>query len=120
MHRCLRIDEIVQQVANWIKLDGPTRDGSGGQDHNGAHSGQWLLHMALTCRGFREHALNALWRELWDLTPFLYTFPSGVVQKVPWHIGVTNIRNGLTPSATKSKEYWVRPTILNINHLNGN
>lgn len=119
MHPCLRIDEIVQQVADWIKADGPSYNGNFGQDRDGTYGGnQWLLHMALTCRGFREHALTALWRELWDLTPFFCTFPSGVVEKRMLYVGEVKEENGVVqpapgfiPEEERWNEHWVYPFV---------
>lgn len=54
MHRCLRIVEILEHVAENIEVTA---------DH------LTMLNMALTCQVFYEPAINVLWRSLPDLEP---------------------------------------------------
>ena len=60
MHRCLRIDEIVRNIA--FSKDVLYRSD--------------FLNMALTCKAFHEPAMDALWEKMGpDLMPTLLLLP---------------------------------------------
>lgn len=58
MHPCLQIDEILQLITTNIER------------------GSALVAMASTSRGFYEHAVNEIWKELSDLVPLVKCLPS--------------------------------------------
>lgn len=59
MHCYLRIDEVLQGIADIFELENP----------------KTLLHMSLTCRAFFDPAMNALWRTLPDSEYLIRVLP---------------------------------------------
>lgn len=59
--RYLNIQEICQRVAGHVNID-----------QGGLSS---LVALALTCRAFKEPALDALWSDIKDISPYIRLFP---------------------------------------------
>ncbi|KAG6810990.1 hypothetical protein H0H92_009530 [Tricholoma furcatifolium] len=95
MHRCLQIPEILNSIFSQIIDTKPTED-------------RWvqfpgsiaLVNIALTCRSFKEPALNVLWRSILGLDPILRCLPSDAVNiieeakdiPVAWRTGTRGLR----------------------------
>jgi hypothetical protein len=60
MHRCLQIYELQSHIFDYIYSVEPA----------------CLAILARTCRTFNEAALEILWRELEDISPFIKSLPS--------------------------------------------
>ena len=60
MHRCLEIPEILELIFRQVD-DGSCCD---------------TLHLVLTCRHFKNHALSLLWRSLESPAPLFMAMPS--------------------------------------------
>lgn len=72
MHRCLQIDYILYIVAHHLERQVGVRIPECVVD---------LLNMALTCRTFREPALDALWKQPDDLGLVLRILPERTIEK---------------------------------------
>ena len=66
MHRCLNIVELQSQIFEYCA-------------HFGLKS---VAVLAQTCRAFHESALEILWRELEDISPFIKMLPSHLWREV--------------------------------------
>lgn len=66
MHRCLQIVELQNQIFEYCADLGL---GS-------------IAALARTCQAFRESALEILWRELEDVSPFVKMLPSHIWREV--------------------------------------
>ncbi|GJE98874.1 hypothetical protein PsYK624_151110 [Phanerochaete sordida] len=91
MHRCLKVHEIIQLIAEALNTDRYATQ-------------QSVLNLGKTCRAFYDPAMNVLWRVLHDFTPLLRCFPKGVVMGA-------NDRERY--GGRHCASYWVR-TVLSV------
>ena len=68
MHSCLRIPEILSNIFSYI-FDSPPS------------STVALAYLAITCRDFREPALDLLWRSQSSLSSLIKCLPSDAILK---------------------------------------
>lgn len=73
MHRCLRVDEIVRNIADLHISEGHKSD---------------VAHLAFSCRTLYDPVMDALWRELNSLQPLLRCLPEKFRHIKNW-VGLT-------------------------------
>lgn len=66
MHHCLKVEEIVRNIADLHVSEG-----------HKSHKSD-VAHLAFSCRTLYEPAMDALWRELVSLKPLIRCLPEEV------------------------------------------
>ena len=112
MHRALNIQEILHQIfQNFLPdsyVDALSYASHGPFDLPDEYGQSTILNLALTCRAFKDPALDALWWAMDDLTPLLAllkgfkVIEDGSGTKVILVAGFTKITNEVDPRSRSS------------------
>ncbi|KAG0695052.1 hypothetical protein DFH29DRAFT_287522 [Suillus ampliporus] len=109
MHHCLRLTEILEVIFHYVFNSVKLVDSSFilyslprilPSPYN--RDRRSVLHLALTCRAFRDPALNVLYSHLKDIWPFIMRLPDKMIQSgksSPVHPGPPEWFHPLVPRA---------------------
>jgi F-box-like len=86
MHRCLKIDEVLQEIFSEVLIQDRSR-----MFELDRQKAPTVARLARTCRTFRGPALATLWREISGIAPLFNVLPTS---KLRWVGPQTNDGGG--------------------------